>query len=458
MDYSVTSWPDGETHYDIRFVYATYPSTNIPTPPSDRNSPDFSSSPTGMRKVHQQPLKPTLRSADKRKAAQRKAALSPTPQDASSGPVIENSSQCFDYDEFKGTAAEILLSLQYAHVMTEESAYRVLMKQPSPPQQQEGIVGYPTDCPGSWYPSPESLLDHDNPSLEQEEPYDSDETEILDKDSSASTVSSIDELRHSPDSQHYDQAPSTRWSMRIHINREAKNLESNMNRTNSSSPPLKQKSKEDATWNAGVQQAVRSFQVKAGGPPKSDSKEDQQRYERNYTNAWVVREAEKPWSQLEQAEKFVKNMRKDVFEYPRNNREAKDPFHRGGMVGYQWVSEATTKSRLKRDTLQTPCGKTRSKTTAQNASSNINSTGKRKLNTKTLESVLEEVAGESRDPDRNPEVALEPAPALSQPVGTPPKKRRRRMADNLATDLGEKWKAHVDEHGHRPTRTATKKL
>ncbi|KAI1635481.1 hypothetical protein F4809DRAFT_613934 [Biscogniauxia mediterranea] len=454
MDYSVTSWPDGGTHYDIGFIYGpsvTRPSTNIPTPPSDRNSHDLSSSPTGMSEVHQQPLKPTLRSADKRKAA-----FSPTPQDASSSPVLKNSSQYFDYDEFKGTAAEILLSLRYAHVLTEKSAYRVPKKQSSSPQQQEGIVGYLTDFTGSWYPSPDSLLDHDNPSLEQENPYDSDETEILDEDSSASTVSSIDEPHHSPDSQHYDQAPSTRWSMRIHINREAKNLESNMNRTNSSSPPLKQKSKEDATWIAGVQQAMRSFQVKAGGPPKSDSKEDQQRYERNYTNAWAVREAEKPWSQLEQAEKFVKNMGKDLFEYPRKNREAKDPFHGGGMVGYQWVSEATTKSRLKRDTLQTPRGKTRSKTTAQNARSNINSTGKRKLNTRTSESTLEEVAGESRDPDLNPEATA--APASSQPVGTLPQKRRRRMADNLASDLGEKWKAHVDEYGHRPARTVTKKL
>ncbi|KAI0593341.1 hypothetical protein F4775DRAFT_578359 [Biscogniauxia sp. FL1348] len=434
-------------------------STNIPTPPSDRDSHETSSSPMSEREVQQQAcrlkrpaLRLRLRPTDKRKAGG-SSAFSPMPHDPSPSPVTRNESQYpySDYDASMCAAAEILLSL----ISAPNNTCRGPMKPSSSLQQQEGAAGYGADSTRGYFPSPDSLIHDDNPPLEQESPYDSDETESPDEGSSASMVNAVDEPHQPSDPQRYesDQAPSRRWSIRIQINQEAKNLVLDMNRLNNSSVLLKLKSEEDATWIVGVQKAKENLQIKAGGPPKSNSKEDQKQFERNYTNAWALREAQKPWPQLEQAEKFVKNMGKDIFEYPRRNREAKACLHAEGMVGDKWAPVGRTKGQLHRGTLSPPRGKARCKTTAPNASSNVYLTKKRKLNKKTSESTAEEMARQSHDPSPNQEAT---AVESSQQEGTRPKKRRRTEIDNLVSHLGEKWKAHVDEFGRRPARAATK--
>ncbi|KAI5925479.1 hypothetical protein F4810DRAFT_52419 [Camillea tinctor] len=441
-------------HHIARPNYPLNISTpSSPTPSLDHNS---SSSPTDTCEVHFEAQISPQCSAHKHKAV-----LSPTLQEKLSNSLLKDGSQDLDIN----AAADSLLSLQYASWGADRSPYKSSTKQSPTSQAYKGSVGHQTHSVRSYFSSlPDSSLRHNSPSPNKEHSYDSDETVTQDEKSSKSTVRFHSKQHQQRRFQPYKELTPTRRSIRIHINQEAKNLESNMcsdnnNKDNNTSQASKSKSKDDAAWNASKEQALReqalrNLEAMAGGPAKSDSKEDEADYLNRITEAWLTRQAQKPWPQLEQGQKFIKNMSKDLFEYPRQSRETKETSHTHTGT----VSEAMLRSQPNRDV--PPLAKPRAKKTSRSAGSKANATGKRKPSPKKSgvsspeEGPFSQTAAEPGDGDGEAGTAAVPS---QQADATPAKKKRRTSADNLASDLGEKWKAHVDEHGHRPTRNAAKK-
>ncbi|KAI1498625.1 hypothetical protein F5X99DRAFT_392891 [Biscogniauxia marginata] len=424
-------------------------SSHIPTPPSDGNRSDSVQPPSSMSQGHND-FNSLLR-------LNHNPVSSPIPQRRSPCSIATHQSPCSDYAEAEDTA-DILISLRFARVKSRVSAYRPSKKRSLSLQASASDRSLDSNGTRSCCASPpDSLVSDDSPSLKRVKIYDSDETEILDEIPNAFTSVPVGKQppQPRPNLQRYTQGPPTRCSMRLQINQETKNLKSNMN-TSSTSPSLNPKSKEDATWIAGLQQAARDLEHRAGGPPKSDSKEDQQRFERSYLRAFLRRGEEKPWTQLEQAQRFVENMSRDTFEYPRKNKDYKESCP-VGMKGYLRLDEQVLRSQPSRDVPrhERNLRRKRSKLTAQITNSKLNQDKKITQKTTSAPPQEEETLKAVADPS-GPHPDLEAT--SPQLASTPPRKKRRTVADKLASDLGEKWKAHVDEHGHRPTRKSVKKV
>ncbi|KAI5864311.1 hypothetical protein GGS23DRAFT_563804 [Durotheca rogersii] len=242
-----------------------------------------------------------------------------------------------------------------------------------------------------------------------------------------------------------------------------------MERPTNPEESAKRKARVRADIDASVDKLTDDVNATVGGPPSDDaSKEDWNSYMNLFMGEIGRRDAERArqsWNQLAKANKCVDNMRKRLFSMV-GSGEQEDESFKGPADGP--TNTAPNKSQGDRSRPARSQGvelgplavslDSHPQKDATEVKHTRPSEQERALTRDQAARVLETLS----DPSTFMEESTETPPprnvldyaetAIVGQQSPPSRKRRRNGVENLESNLGTKWEAHVDEEGHRPSR------